>query len=84
MSAEFDAEIAQRIKAKDKPERPAPRGIDDKLLELKGIGELLGHLCDRANDDFSHTFYFLSEQVTRLVNEIEDLYAAECRSGATS
>jgi hypothetical protein len=79
MSANFDAEIAQRIKAKGKPEAPEPSrirlDIEDKCLELKGVGELLGHLGDAGND-FSSSFFFLGNQVERLADEIVDLSLA--------
>jgi hypothetical protein len=80
MSANFDAEIAQRIKAKDKPEAPEPPSIEDKCLELKGVGELLGHLGDTGND-FSHAFFFLGNQVERLADEIVDLDLAVKKNG---
>jgi hypothetical protein len=67
----LDADIAHRIKAKGKPEAIAP-GIEDKCLELKGVGELLGHLGDTGND-FGSTFFFLGNQVERLADEIVDL-----------
>jgi hypothetical protein len=67
----LDADIAHRIKAKGQPEGIAP-GIEDKCLELKGVGELLGHLVETGND-FSSTFFFLGNQVERLADEIVDL-----------
>jgi hypothetical protein len=80
----LDADIASRLEAKDKPEARLPPGIEDNLLQLKGIGQLLGHLSDRGDDDYTHTFYFLGDQVERLVHEIEDLYAAERKGSAAS
>jgi hypothetical protein len=77
----LDADIANRIKAKTKPEAPEAPDIEHKCLELRGVGELLGHLADTGND-FSSSFHFLSEQVIRLADEIEALYAAECFKGS--